>query len=216
MIHCDQTQSDKNEPIVQHTISAEPTVNFDFDPGNMSQQPDDPPKRDRKEVAQTAFHPTMAPRQSDLSSEPLMKQGVPLPPHEWDRFEHLIVFDGVCKFCNAFVNFVLKRDHARAFKFGTLQSPPAQRILQHFHLSTHEYETFLLIERGALFTKSTGALHILRRLGFPWSLLWLFILVPRPIRDLGYDFIARHRYRWMGRRDSCRLPEKEEKDRFVS
>lgn len=182
----------------------------------MPQQPDDSPKQARRAVPQAAPPHRMAPRTMGFSSKAIMKQGVPLPPHEWNRFEHLIVFDGICKFCNAFVNFVLNRDQTRAFKFGTLQSPPAQRILQHFHLQTHEYETFLLIERGTLFTKSTAALHILRRLGFPWSLMWVFILVPRPIRDLAYDFIARHRYRWMGRRASCRLPEKDEEDRFIS
>jgi predicted DCC family thiol-disulfide oxidoreductase YuxK len=182
----------------------------------MSQQPDAPSKRDRQEVPRAAAHTRSIPRQMGFSWTPHMKQGIPLPPHEWDRFEHLIVFDGVCTFCNTFVNFVLKRDRQRVFKFGTLQSPPAQRILEHFHLPTHEYETFLLIERGTLLSKSTAALHIFRRLGFPWSLLWVFTFVPRPIRDLTYDFVARHRYRWMGRRESCRLPGPDEHDRFVS
>ena len=145
-----------------------------------------------------------------------MKQGLPLPQHEWNQYQHVIVFDGVCNFCNAFVNFVLDRDSQGLFKFGTLQSLPAQAILQHFQLPTTEYKTFLLIEQGKLFTKSTAAIKILKQLGTPWSLFGVFVMVPRSIRDLIYDFVARHRYQWMGKSESCRVPSQEERERFVS
>lgn len=145
-----------------------------------------------------------------------MKQGLPLPQHPWNHYPRVIVFDGVCNFCNAFVNFVLERDTHGIFKFGTLQSPPAQDLLHHFQLPTQEYESFLLIEQNTLFTKSTAALKILRRLDAPWSLLWVAMLIPRPVRDMVYDFVARHRYGWMGKSDSCRIPTKEEQERFVS
>jgi predicted DCC family thiol-disulfide oxidoreductase YuxK len=144
-----------------------------------------------------------------------VKQGVPLQLHEWSQYEHVIVFDGICNFCNAFVNFVIDRDSEAVFKFGTLQSPPAQRILTQLHLSTRDYETFLLLEHGKVFTKSTAALKILRRLPGYWSWLYGFIVIPRPLRDLVYRVIARHRYRWMGRSETCRIPSPKEQARFI-
>jgi len=144
-----------------------------------------------------------------------MKQGSPLLPHEWSKYSRVIVFDGVCNFCNTFVNFVLDRDSHGLFKFGTLQSTPAQEILRHFQLSTDEYETFLFIEEGKLFTKSTAALKILRHLGFPWALFGILMIIPRQIRDPFYDFVARHRYQWMGKSDSCRIPSPKERAKFI-
>jgi len=144
-----------------------------------------------------------------------MKQGLPILPHEWDKHARVIVFDGVCNFCNAFVNFVLDRDSHGLFKFGMLQSPPAQKILKQFQLSTDDYATFLLIEQGKLFTQSTAALKILRHLGMPWSLLGGFMIIPRQIRDPFYNFVARHRYQWMGKSDTCRVPTEKDRKRFV-
>ena len=144
-----------------------------------------------------------------------MKQGAPLLPHEWDQYERVIVFDGVCNFCNAFVNLVMDRDAREEFKFGTLQSEPAQHILNQFELATEDFETFLLLEQGKLFTKSTAALKILRRLNGLWPILYIFILIPRPIRDAVYSFIARHRYGWMGKTTSCRVPTAKDYQRFV-
>ncbi len=156
-----------------------------------------------------------SPREKLQRKKTHVKQGLPLLPHEWAQYGSIIVFDGVCNFCNAFVNFVLERDHQGLFKFGTLQSPPAQQILEQFQLSTDDYETFLLIEHGKLFTKSTAALKILQHLGIPWSLFGIFRMIPRQLRDPCYDFIARHRYRWMGKSDSCRVPTQKELKRFV-
>ena len=144
-----------------------------------------------------------------------MQQGSPLLPHEWDKFERVIVFDGVCNFCNTFVNFVMEHDSQACFKFGTLQSEPAQKILTQFHLATEDYETFLLLEKGKVFTQSTAALKILRRVDGLWPFLYIFILIPRPIRDTVYNFIARHRYQWMGKTDSCRVPTTKDHQRFV-
>jgi len=144
-----------------------------------------------------------------------MKQAAPIQPHEWDKYPRVIVFDGVCNFCNAFVNFVMDRDPGELFKFGMLQSEPAQHILNQFQLSTEEYETFLLIENRKVFTKSTAALKILRSLNGLWPLLYVCILIPRPIRDAVYSFVARHRYQWMGKTDSCRVPTTKDSQRFV-
>lgn len=144
-----------------------------------------------------------------------MKQGSPLQSHEWGHYERVIVFDGVCNFCNAFVNFVMDRDSRGVFKFGTLQSQPAQEILRQLHLSTRDYETFLLLEDGKVFSKSTAALKILRGLHGCWPWLYAFIIIPRPLRDLLYSFIARHRYQWMGKSETCRVPSPKERARFI-
>lgn len=144
-----------------------------------------------------------------------VKQGSPVQSHEWGHYERVIVFDGVCNFCNAFVNFVLERDSGGLFKFGTLQSQPAQNILTQLCLSTRDYETFLLLENGSVFTKSTAALKILRCLPGVWPWLYAFIIIPRPLRDLVYSVIARHRYQWMGKSETCRVPSPKERARFI-
>ena len=134
---------------------------------------------------------------------------------DWGQLEKIIVFDGVCNFCNASVDFVMRRDPHGKFKFGTLQSEPAQEILNRLQLRRDDFETFLLLEQGKPFTKSTAALKIVKHLTGLWPLLGMFLIVPRPIRDGIYDFIARRRNRWMGKRDTCRIPTPAEQERFV-
>ncbi|MBX3347317.1 MAG: DUF393 domain-containing protein [Nitrospira sp.] len=135
--------------------------------------------------------------------------------HEWAKYERLILFDGVCNWCNAWVNFSMAHDPDRQFKFGTLQSELGERILCDLDLSTTNYETFLLLEGGHVSTKSTAALRVLRQLSGWWPLYYLCVLVPVPLRDVVYDCVARHRYRWMGRAATCRVPTPEERDRFL-
>ena len=135
--------------------------------------------------------------------------------HEWAKYERLILFDGVCNWCNVWVNFVIDHDPDRQFKFGTLQSELGERILCDLDLSTTNYETFLLLEGGHVSTKSTAALRVLRQLSGWWPLYYLCVLVPVPLHDVGYDFVARHRYRWMGRTATCRVPTQAERERFL-
>ena len=144
-----------------------------------------------------------------------MKTELHQQSHEWAGYERVIVFDGVCNFCNAFVNFVMDRDPQLKFKFGTLQSEPAQRILEERQLSQEDFETFILLEFGRVFTKSTAAMKIARQLGGLWPLLYAFMIIPRPIRDALYDFIARRRYQWMGKAEACRVPTPADRERFV-
>lgn len=144
-----------------------------------------------------------------------MQQGSPLQSHEWRHYERVIVFDGVCNFCNAFVNFVIDQESQELFKFGTLQSQPAQQILTQLDLSTQDYETFLLLEHGKVYTKSTAALKILRHLHGFWPWLHAFIIIPRPIRDMVYSFIAHYRYQLMGKAATCRVPSPKERARFI-
>ncbi len=135
--------------------------------------------------------------------------------HEWTKYERLILFDGVCNWCNAWVNVTIAHDPDGQFKFGTLQSEPAQRILHDLHLPITDYQTFILLEGCRVYTKSTAALRVIRHLSRWWPLYYVCVLVPASIRDVAYDFVARHRYQWMGRAASCCVPTQAERERFV-
>ena len=134
--------------------------------------------------------------------------------HEWAALERVILFDGICNWCNAWVDFTMARDDGR-FHFATLQSDKGQELLKLLGLSTQDFETFLLLERGQVFTKSTAALRIARQLSGWWPLLYGLMLIPRGLRDILYDYVARHRYRLMGKAHTCRVPSARERDRFV-
>lgn len=127
----------------------------------------------------------------------------------------ILFFDGVCNLCNASVNFVLKRDKAGRFRFATLQSPAAAELLDPFGLKASDLDTVVLLEDGRAYTRSTAALRVARRLRFPWNLLYAFILLPRFVRDPLYRFVARRRYRWFGKTETCRVPTPEVRSRFV-
>ncbi|MCX6160803.1 MAG: thiol-disulfide oxidoreductase DCC family protein [Ignavibacteriae bacterium] len=127
----------------------------------------------------------------------------------------LILFDGVCNFCNSSVNFVIDRDKENIFKFASLQSDTGQKILRDNNLPLNEFNTFLLMERGLLYTKSTAAIKVTRYLGGAWKLLYVFIIIPPVIRNFFYDLIARNRYKWFGKKDSCRIPTPEERAKFL-
>lgn len=122
-----------------------------------------------------------------------------------------MLFDGVCNLCNGLVQFVLPRDPGAHFHFASLQSATAQRLLQ----GRIPAETIVLLEGGRRYVKSTAALRIVRRLRFPWPIFYAGVAVPRPVRDVVYDWVARHRYRWFGRRESCLLPAPEWRGRFL-
>ena len=135
--------------------------------------------------------------------------------HPWADYHRIIVFDGVCNFCNVSVDFVIARDPQKKYKFGTLQSDAGQAILRKCHLNTQDFETFLYIEKGHVFTRSTAALKVVRGLTGLWPMLYVFMVIPCALRDGVYQFIARRRYRWMGKRESCRIPDSTEQARFI-
>ena len=127
----------------------------------------------------------------------------------------IILFDGECNFCNHFVPFIIGRDPKSRFLLGSLQSPPGQRLLCDHGLDPANLSTMVLIEGSTVYTRSTAALRIARRLKFPWPVLSIFLLIPRLIRDRVYRFIARRRYRWFGRSDFCAIPTPQSAARFV-
>jgi predicted DCC family thiol-disulfide oxidoreductase YuxK len=135
------------------------------------------------------------------------------PPER--RGEAVLLFDGVCNLCNAAVNFVIDRDPRGRLKFASLQSRTGQELLERFDLPTGDFDTMVLVEGDRCFTRSTAGLRVARRLRQPWPLLYGFVIVPRPLRDAVYGLIARNRYRWFGRQESCRVPTPELKARFL-
>ena len=127
----------------------------------------------------------------------------------------LVLFDGVCNLCNSSVNFIIDRDRAGYFKFAALQDETVEPLLTRFDLSTETMDSIVLVEEGTCYRESTAALRIARRLNGGWRLFYALIIVPRPVRDIVYRWIARNRYRWVGKRDTCRVPTPELKARFV-
>ena len=128
---------------------------------------------------------------------------------------HIILFDGVCNFCNYWVNFIIDRDKDDIFRFAALQSEAGQKLLNKFDLKAEDFNTFILIEGEIYFTKSTAALMIARKLNFPFKVLYYFIFIPKFLRDLIYSLIATNRYKFFGRRDKCRVPTDKEKKKFL-
>lgn len=128
--------------------------------------------------------------------------------------QQIIFFDGVCNLCNSSVNFVIDRDSREIFAFATLQSQFAKEQLGQT-IAPDQLESVVLLKKGRIYTQSDAALEIARGLGGAWSLFYGFKLVPRPIRDWVYRWVARNRYRWFGKLDSCRVPTPELKSRFL-
>jgi predicted DCC family thiol-disulfide oxidoreductase YuxK len=138
----------------------------------------------------------------------------------------VVLFDGACNLCSASVRFVLARDRTDYFRFASLQSEVGRALLVKYHVTDAGLGdgaesggadggaggggdgaggSIVLIENGRVFTRSTAALRIARRLKRPWPVASLFLAIPRPLRDAVYNFIARHRYRWFGRADACAI-----------
>jgi predicted DCC family thiol-disulfide oxidoreductase YuxK len=133
-----------------------------------------------------------------------------------DDGKAIILFDGVCNFCNGFVPFIIRNDPAGYFRLGALQSDAGRQILTRHGLPADHLDSLVLVEGGRAHLRSTAALRIARGLGFPWWLgYYAAIWIPRPLRDAVYKFIANRRYRWFGRRETCAVPTPETRSRFV-
>ena len=129
--------------------------------------------------------------------------------------KRIVLFDGVCNFCDSSVQFIIKRDPAGHFLFTSLQSEKGVELVKQYAIP-HDVDSLVLIENGKAFTKSAAALHIAKKLDGLWHLLFLFILVPRKIRDGVYDYVAKNRYKWFGKKeDACMLPPPDIRKRFI-
>ena len=130
-----------------------------------------------------------------------------------------ILFDGVCNFCNAAINFIIDRDRTRRFVFAPLQSAVGRDLLQQHDYPTDtgtDLRSVVLIKEGRVYEKSDAALEIARHLGSGWPLLYAGKIIPRLLRDGLYDWIARNRYRWFGKQEACRLPTPALRQRFLA
>jgi predicted DCC family thiol-disulfide oxidoreductase YuxK len=129
--------------------------------------------------------------------------------------EPIVLFDGVCKFCNASVNFLVDHDSHSRLRFAALQSSTGQEILRRFGLRTNDFDTLVLVEGTNCSTRSTAALRVASYLDVPWRFLAALLLLPAFLRDPLYVVLASNRYRWFGRLDACRVPTPELKARFL-
>ena len=128
----------------------------------------------------------------------------------------IIFFDGICNLCNASVDFVMRHDKRQRFKFASLQSEIAKDVLLGKGINLDDLESIVLYRNGQIIQKSNAVLSIAWTLGFPFCLGYVFKLIPRFLRNYVYDVIARNRYKWFGKKSSCRLPTPEEQNRFLS
>lgn len=127
----------------------------------------------------------------------------------------VILFDGVCNFCNAGVNFIIRQDKKKVFRFSALQSTTGQKLLEVFKLPKEGFDSFVLIDNGKAYKKSTAGLRVYNKLAWYWKWTQLAWIVPKFIRDAVYDFIARNRYKWFGKKEECMVPTPDVKSRFL-
>ena len=128
----------------------------------------------------------------------------------------IIIFDGKCVLCSWFARFVLRTDRTGRFRLLAAQSVIGDALYRHFGLDPVQYETYILLEEGRAFFRSEAAIRIFEGLGGPWRLACVGRVLPLRARDGLYNFIARNRFRWFGKRQTCYLPDPSQADRFIS
>ncbi len=128
----------------------------------------------------------------------------------------IILFDGVCNLCNSSVNFVIRHDKKDHFLFAPLQSETAKELLKKYGIDPAKTDSFVLIENNKAYTKSSAALRINKHLSGFYYLIYLLLIVPPFIRNAVYDHIARNRYKWFGRTESCMIPTEKIREKFIS
>lgn len=127
----------------------------------------------------------------------------------------VVLFDGVCNLCNGMVRFIIKRDPHARFQFAALQSEVAMSLLRSIGAEEPQPDSVILVEGECMHARSTATLRIVRSLRFPWPLLYVLVILPRPLRDWMYDFVARNRHRWFGKRETCMMPTPDLESRFL-
>ena len=129
--------------------------------------------------------------------------------------KNIVLFDGICNLCNASVRFIIKRDRKNNFYFASLQGAAGQELLRKFNVETDQFNSFVLIEKNKIFTRSEAVLRVLKILGRGWKFLYAFIILPKFIRDGIYNLIAKNRYKWFGKKQECPMPLPEWKAKFL-
>ncbi len=128
---------------------------------------------------------------------------------------YIVLFDGVCNFCNFWVNFLLDRDKKDKFRFTALQSEKGSELLRKFNLSTEDFDTFVFIDGDKVYVRSTAALIVAKNLPGLWKALYVFIIIPKSIRDFLYNLVAKNRYKLFGKTEACRIPTAKERSKFL-
>ena len=132
-----------------------------------------------------------------------------------NKDQKIILFDGVCNLCNGAVTYIIKRDKNNVFKFAALQSEIGQELISKFNIDTSKVDSIILIDGEKHYEKSSAALHIAKQLSGAYPLLFGFMVVPKFIRNSVYDYIAKNRYKWFGKKESCMIPTLELKSKFL-
>lgn len=132
-----------------------------------------------------------------------------------DGDHKIVLFDGVCNLCNSSVTFVIKRDKKDLFRFAPLQEEAGQRLIAKYNIDTSKTDSIILIDHNKVYVKSTAVLRIARHLGGGYPLLYGFMIIPNFIRNWIYDYLARNRYKWYGKKESCMIPTPELQSKFL-
>jgi predicted DCC family thiol-disulfide oxidoreductase YuxK len=135
---------------------------------------------------------------------------------QFDDRNPIIIFDGKCVLCSAFAQFILRTDGNGHFRLLAAQSPLGTALYRRFGLNAVQYETYILLEAGCAYFRSEATIRIFEELGLPWRCARIGRIIPLALRDKFYDFIAQHRLRWFGARDTCYFPAPSQADRFIS
>lgn len=131
-------------------------------------------------------------------------------------YKSIVFFDGVCNLCNSTAQFLLKIDKHQRLQFGSLQGESAKRILPNYQVSPEKLSSIIFIHQNKVYTESSAVLEIFSVIGGPWITLYIFKFIPSYFRNGIYKFVARYRYKWFGKRSSCRVPTPSERERFLN
>ncbi len=132
-----------------------------------------------------------------------------------DRYD-IVLFDGVCNLCNTAVDFIIQRDPKNQFKLASLQDEASKKLLKDYEVEEDYLDSIILVRRENIYYKSRAALEIAKKLPGLWPLFYGFVVIPTFLRDPVYDWIARNRYKWFGKRETCRMPSEEDKQKFLT
>ena len=128
--------------------------------------------------------------------------------------DKVVLFDGICNYCNAMVNFAIRNDKKPTLKFAPLQSETGQQLRNHYHIPK-EIDSVILVENDKVYTYSDAAIRITRHLRWPARMLYGLIIIPKFIREPLYKWIAKNRYKWFGRKNTCMVPNQDLRSRFL-
>lgn len=127
----------------------------------------------------------------------------------------LIIFDGFCNLCEQSVNFILRHESQPQLMFVPLQTSAGTRLLREHGFDPEDAKTFVLIENNKVYVRSTAAIRVARYLRWPWRAIMAMWIIPRPLRDIAYNYVAANRYRWCGRKETCMAPTPDVMRRFL-